>query len=331
MKTVWVVGSGGLLGAALCRSLRKNGDELFFPAERLCWGDSPKLVAQLELAVEAFAGRIAAADQWEIYWAAGVGTMSSSESALLLETEALSVFLRLLGSEPRLTERAGAIGFASSAGAIYAGSLDDVITENTSVAPTTPYARAKLRQEGLVRSFTADGSLLTLIARISTLYGPGQAAGKQQGLLTHIARSMLRSQPIQIYVPFDTIRDYITADDAAAAIINALRAAGACQGVITKIIASENPTTIAEIISIFKRVARRRPRVVTSASRRAALYARRVQFRSIVLREYAPMPTTSLLVGIAQLLNAERATFVRSQAGRHAAGPPLLVSSRAVA
>lgn len=42
-----------------------------------------------------------------------------------------------------------------------------------------------------------------LIARISMFYGPGQAKDKQQGLLAHIARCILRNQPIQIYVPYD--------------------------------------------------------------------------------------------------------------------------------
>ena len=35
MTIAWVLGSGGLLGAALCRQLRRNGTTLFFPADRL--------------------------------------------------------------------------------------------------------------------------------------------------------------------------------------------------------------------------------------------------------------------------------------------------------
>ena len=208
----------------------------------------------------------------------------------------------------------GAIAFASSAGAIYAGSSDEVVTENTPPTPTTAYAREKLRQEGLIHSFAgANSRISVLIARISTLYGPGQAAGRRQGLLAHIARSTLRNRPIQIYVPYDTIRDYIAADDAAVAMLAALRATSAKPRLVTKIIASERPTTIAEIISIFMRIARRAPRIVTSASRLSDLYSRRVQFRSIVLPECAKTPTRSLIVGISQLLAAERAAFVRGR------------------
>jgi len=211
----------------------------------------------------------------------------------------------------------GAIALASSAGAIYAGSSDEVVTENTPPTPTTAYAREKLRQEDLIRSFTATNSRITaLVARISTLYGPGQTAGRRQGLLAHIARSILCRQPIQIYVPYETIRDYIAADDAAAAMLATLRATCAKPRLLTKIIASEHPTTIAEIISIFMRIARRAPRIVTSASRLSNLYSRRIQFRSIVLPECEKTPTRSLIVGIAQLLAAERAAFVQGQAKR---------------
>lgn len=313
MTIAWVIGSGGLLGTALLRALRRNGTELFFPVERFCWNGGPALESQIAAAVQAFACQAGATDQWEIYWAAGVGTMSSAQDVLAPETQALALLLQLLEADPGLMAQSGAMAFASSAGAIYAGSRDDIITENTSPAPTTVYAREKLKQEDLVSAFALKNSGTTaLMARISTLYGPGQAAGKQQGLLTHIARRILRNQPIQIYVPYDTIRDYIVADDAAVAMVNALGRASEKPFALTKIIASEHPTTIAEIISIFKRIARRAPRIVTSASQLSCLYSRRVQFRSIVAPESARLTATSLPVGIAQLMMEERANFVRS-------------------
>ena len=312
MTIAWVVGSGGLLGAALCRALRGHGTELFTPPEPFSWNSVPELRSQLAAAVDRFAPMASTADRWEIYWAAGVGTMSSTEDAFATETLALSLLLRFLESDPRVMAAPGAVAFASSAGAIYAGATASVITEDTSPAPTTAYAREKLKQEELLRLFVGSNNrMAALIARISTLYGPGQAAGKQQGLLTHIARSILRNRPIQIYVPYDTIRDYITADDAATAMVSALRATSEYSRIVTKIVASERPATIAEIISIFKRVARRPPRIVTSASRLSSLYSRRVQFRSIVLPDRASTATSSLLVGIAQLMAAERAAFMR--------------------
>ena len=314
MTIAWVLGNGGLLGGALCRALRNEGTALFFPAERFSWGNSPEIDAQMVVAVQAFACTVKSTDRWQIYWAAGVGTMGSTQSAMATETHTLAQLLRLLASEPGLMTVPGAIAFASSAGAIYAGATDAMITENTPAAPTTAYAREKLHQEGLLAAFArANTRTSALLARISTVYGPGQAVGKQQGLLTHIARRILCNQPIQIYVPYDTIRDYIAVDDAAAAITSALGITGSNPRALIKIIASEHPTTIAEIVSIFKRLARRAPRVVTSASKLSAMYSRRVQFRSLTLPECAKAPQRSLLVGIAQLMAAERSAFVQSR------------------
>lgn len=326
----WVLGSSGLLGAALYRALRRNGTRLFSPIERFSWENGPELDAQFAAAVQAFSSQVTAADRWEIYWAAGVGTMGSRSEALAAETRALSSLLRLVASDPNFTAVSGALAFASSAGAIYAGASDEIITENSPPKPTTAYALEKLRQEDMVRSFSdANHGTAALIARISTLYGPGHSAGKKQGLLAHIARSLLRNQPIQIYVPYDTIRDYIAADDAAAEMVTALRATGGQPRVLIKLIASEHPVTIAEIISIFKKISRRHPRIVTSVNKLSGLYSRRLRFRSVVLPELTGVFTRGLPVGIAQLMISERSAFVRGSgtgsSPKKSSGPSLTV------
>ena len=317
MSFAWVIGSGGLLGAALCRALRSDGTGLFVPPQRFAWDDEEALALNFSAAVSAFGMLARNAGSWEIYWAAGLGSMGTQDAALERETRILALLLQLIETQASLGAVPGTLVFASSAGAIYAGSRDWIVTESSEVAPTTAYAHTKLRQEQMVRAFAQSGERrAALLARLSTLYGPGQSAGKQQGLIGHIARCSIRNQPIQIYVPFDTIRDYITADDAAVAMVRASRCVGGGAEVRVKIIASERPTTIAEIISIFKRLVRRAPRVVTSAGRLTGLYPRRVQFRSAT-DPCGPRPAgTSLLVGIAQVVAAERMMLAR---GSHAA------------
>lgn len=312
MRHTWIIGAGGLLGSALRRTLQATGDQIFVPPKPLSWLNGQALLAQLEAAVLAFASAVAPADTWELYWAAGIGTFASTAEDMQRETVALDAFLRLLEGQPALRAAPGSIGFASSAGAIYAGARNEVITENTAVAPTTPYAHAKLAQEALVRAFTErHGGVRVLVARISTLYGVGQATQKNQGLLTHIARSIIRNRPIQIYVPFDTIRDYIPAPDVAARLVMILRQEAVQPSYQMRLVASEHPTTIAEIVATFKRVSRHIPRVVTSVSRSTALYTRRMQFRSLAPAGPHPFQKTSLIVGIGQLLQAERLYFAQ--------------------
>ena len=313
MTLAWVVGSRGLLGTALCSALARAGTTLFAPTQRLAWTDRSELAAQIAAGVRAFAAQAASSDRWEIYWAAGIGTMSTSEADLIPETAALALLLGLAADEPALMAVAGGVALASSAGAIYAGSTQELVTEATPVGPTTDYAREKIRQERLMSAFTqASPRVRVLNARLSTLYGAGQSPGKKQGLLSSIARAMLRNHPIQIFVPYDTIRDYLHVDDAAERTIAALRAAAAEEPqMVMRIIASERSTTIAEIVSVFKRVAKRPPRIVTSTSAVSRLYARKVQFQSVVSVHSNKIVNKSLVIGIAQLLANERAVLVR--------------------
>lgn len=314
MRRAWIIGASGLLGSALHRVMHSSGDHVFAPRERLAWSDEPRLLDQLTAAVQAFANVVGPDDTWEIYWAAGIGTFSSSAGELVRETVILGAFLQMLEQQATLGSVAGAIAFSSSAGALYAGANDDIINEDTMVAPTTPYAHAKLEQEALLRAFTTrHNNVFSLAARISTLYGAGQSYGKKQGLLTHIARNIVRNRPIQIYVPFDTIRDYIAVADAANRMILALRQHQGEARHVALVVASEKPTTIAEILATFKRVSRRAPRVVTSVSQNSSLYTRRVQFRSLMPSPATVVHGTSLIVGIGQLLQAERSAFTSPQ------------------
>lgn len=309
MRAAWVIGGGGLLGSALSRCLREDGHQLYVPEFRFQWNDDHVLGAQLECALGQFCHFAQQARQWAIYWAAGIGTMHNAASSMVGETEALRRMVQRLVEAHSLPSVPGRFALASSAGAIYAGSTDPIITELSAPEPTTAYARAKLEQESIVHRLSREMTgMTTLAARVSTLYGSDQVSNKKQGLLTSLSRHIVRGLPIQIYVPLDTIRDYIHADDAARTVVDALNAAPR-DASTTRIVAAELPTTISEIVGIFRRVAKRPPRIITSARQSTALYSRRIQFRSIVRPGLQLKNRVNLVVGIARLLEAERARF----------------------
>lgn len=310
MTIAWVIGRSGLLGSALSRALVRDRSTLFEYGGRFAWHELNVLKTQIEEATKAFAQVVAGADRWEIYWAAGVGTMMSSEAQFVPETRALGWLLDAIERSRTLLTGRGVFALASSAGAIYAGSREALITEAVPVAPTSAYAHAKLEHEAMVDRFAMECGAAALIARVSTLYGVGQSKAKAQGLVTHISHCIVRNRPIRIFVPLDTIRDYIAADDAAAAMIDESRLASEFKRTDIRIIASEQPATIGEILSIFKRIARRPPRIVTSATSSTGIYTRRIQFRSIAPVRVPSRPRTTLPVGINQVLAAERAFFV---------------------
>ena len=312
MTIAWVIGRGGLLGSALSRALARGGSVLFEQSDRFAWRKPELLQTQIDETARAFAEAAAEAEagRWEIYWAAGVGTLMSAECEFASETRALALLLDAIARNRILQSRRSVFTLASSAGAIYGGSREPLISEATPVAPTSAYARVKLEHEAMVARFAIESGAGALVARISTLYGVGQSSAKAQGLLTHISRCIIRNRPIQIFVPLDTIRDYISADDAAEMLVEAARPGFEPGGTRVKIIASERPTTIGEIVSIFKRVARRPPRIMTSATPASSIYARRMQFRSVVPPLSYTRVRTPLLVGISQVMAAERMRFV---------------------
>lgn len=298
-----------MLGAALTRELGRQGAQIYRYSESFDWRTPDRIRAQLRSAVCEFMGRLLPGDRWEIYWAAGVGAMGSRKSDLDGETAALEVLLELL----RAVQGPGLFGFASSAGALYSGCPDFEITESSTVTALTDYAKAKVAQEQLLQQFAmATEGVSTLVARFSTLYGPGQSFDKQQGLLSHIARCALRHQPVEIFVPLDTSRDYLFTDDAACDFIGSLRALGNQDGKsLAKIIAEERSVTISEIISTFNRLIKKPVRVICSRNSISNLYAPRISYRSnhSLYADSGPCRHT-LLEGIAILLRAERAAYI---------------------
>lgn len=316
MTAAWVVGAGGLLGRSIVNELRAAGTDVYTPPMPLAWDDGRTLERQLAEAIDGFASRAVAAGSWEIHWAAGVSGMASPEPALATETRRLEMLLDRVAGRTGLAPERGAFSLASTAGGIYAGSSAATVDESTPPAPTTAYAHGKLRQEESVRrSALAAAGCPILLARISTLYGPGQASGKRQGLIAHVARSVLVNRPVQVFVPLDTVRDYVHCRDAARIILASLRSRPRVPTV--RIVASERPTTVAEILGLFRRVSRKRLLFTTAVAPTSGLYARRVRFRSRVMPEHSRLATTPLLVGISQVLQAERSTM----AARGAAGP----------
>lgn len=310
MKLAWVVGAGGMLGSALRRALAGEGTRLFVPHAGFDWEDEHRVAGQFDSAVRDFVDALRPGWTWEIYWAAGIGTLASREEVLGREGQMLARLLARASEHRELAASAGTLVLASSAGGIYAGCSDEIISEASTESPTTAYAHAKLDQERLIADFVAaHAQSRGLIARISTLYGRQPRPDKPQGLIAAMVRGVIRRLPIQVYVPLDTIRDYLAVEDAADALVGLARAPAGAARLSMRIVASEQATTISELIAVLKRVSHRAPRIVTSSGQLTAVYRRRIQFRSNLAGLATVWPKTSLTIGISRLLASERMAF----------------------
>jgi UDP-glucose 4-epimerase len=292
----WVIGRGGLLGSHLERAL---GRAHWKKARSFEW-QKPTLRAQLDAALSDYFAdaRTSGSTGWRIFWAAGAGVVGSSAAELAQETATFSYALDRIAAYAG--KMPGALILASSADGVYGECPDIPCTEQSRCMPVSDYGREKLRQEERLRQFSTQTGAAHLVARISNLYGPRQNLRKAQGLISHLVRSLILGQPVHVYVPLDTLRDYAYAEDCANAMVRAAELLSGSEGRI-KIFASEQPRSISALIGIVSQMLRKKPLIIHAASHMAASQPRNLTFRSEVWRDRIEPFPTALAVGVHQV------------------------------
>jgi UDP-glucose 4-epimerase len=315
MKISWVIGMGGLLGGELIHQLRNEDEYIYYPNDVFNWGDCSLLANQIKDSVKQFeckAINLKAISRWQIIWAAGVGSMTSNRSEFQAENIALEALVKSIHESKFLKKVKGCLVFASSAGAIYSGVSEIVIDENTEPRPIVEYGKNKLEQESMLTNFTKDTKNVNLlIVRISTLYGPNQSPNKKQGLITHIAKAIIRKEVIRIYVPLDTMRDYINVENAVNEILRLTEELkNESERIIIRIIAENKSVTISEILSNFNRITRKKILYIRVKNNITSEYKNKIAFNSIYKKNY---PKKLLGIGIKEIYNSELINFIKNK------------------
>lgn len=289
-QSTWVIGRGGLLGSSIVRRVGTT-----YSAPPIPWNHPTRaanaLVDQLGRFLDAVHD-----SPWAIYWAAGASVIGSSAQTLASDTAVLGAFIGALRS--RDLPPGGVFSYASSA-AVYGGRPGAPYSEFSVPAAASTYAEAKLRQEGLVAS-ALDGRLPHVIARISTLYGPGQNLNKRQGLISTMCLQAARRQPVQVFVPIDTLRDYLYVDDAASQILgyaHHARRAGQVETTI-RIVADGRAVTVAQLAKTVVAVAHRRIGIHQLPARDARGHVRDLRVAPAFRHELGPVTRSPLSAGI---------------------------------
>jgi UDP-glucose 4-epimerase len=234
--------------------------------------------------------------QLAIVWSAGAGVIGTGESELRRETQLFATMLDSVATGADVS-----VLLASSAGGVYAASPDVPITERSEPMPLSEYGHNKLRQEALLHDWVERRGARGVVARLSTLYGPGQSLGKNQGLVSHLCRSVVTQQPISIFVSLDTLRDYLFVDDAAHLVVAAVERSfdEPPPSVVTKLIASAQSISIGGVLAEVQRVCPKPPRTVLGSSPNRAAHGSTLSFRSCVWTEIDRRMLTTLPAGIA--------------------------------
>ena len=303
----WVLGSGGLLGRAVVRAAGSRGWPVL-PTGRIPWGDPDRVDEAMARGVQAM---LAAAGDgpWRVAWCAGSGVTGSTTAQLGREVEAFGALLSALSGVAASGD--GGVFVSSSAGGVYAGSIGAPFTEHHAPAPISAYGKAKMAGERLAGDFHRRTGVPVVIGRIANLYGPGQNLAKPQGLISALCRSQLTRQPVSIYVPMDTLRDYLYVHDGAAMVLDALAGCGG-RGLVTKIVASGQAVTVGALLGEVRRVFRRRPLVVLGASSTARYQAVDLRLRSVLWPELDQRAFTTLPAGLAATARALQTRMQRA-------------------
>jgi len=298
MITAWVVGRSGLLGSAIARRAGLRSGWRIVDAPPLPWSGTATDVAEAARAGAEQLRAEAGDEDWAVIWAAGSAVTSSDETETAGELERFSAALDAILGVLRPVGDRGMVFLASSAGGLYAGSVGAPFTEDSEPMPLAPYGRLKLAMEHRMREVAESAGVASLAGRIANLYGPGQRLDKLQGLISHLARARLTPSPASVFVPLDTIRDYLYVDDAGDLVLDALERLSRERGQVTKILASGEATTIAALLGHLRLISKARPRVILGTSASARHQALDLRLRSVVWPELDRYRATSLPAGI---------------------------------
>jgi len=307
----WVIGAGGLLGSAVIRSLAKQNIGMF-PSPVIGW-NGPQTVRDLESGLAGLL-RAAGSRSWQIYWCAGAGVTDSDPAKL--ETE-LSVFTSFLAAIARLSESTlsrGSIIFSSSAGAVYGGSTGAPFTELSDVQPLGRYGAVKLRAEEVLQQLSEQTGISIFVGRLANLYGPGQSLNKRQGLVSMLCFSTVTRIPISIFVPLDTLRDYIFVDDCARMLVECaqrLTSRSFPHRQHLKVLCSGRAVTVGAVLGQFRQVSGSRPLVIMGASRAAVLQGRDLRLRSGYWPDLDLAPQTTFSAGIRRTIDQMRLEWLQ--------------------
>lgn len=269
----WIVGRGGLLGSAFARAIDQKFVELPVP-----WENHDAAVEVLDANLDRFI-RFAGNHDWSIIWAAGSSVVGSTAGQLATETSVFSHFVKTMRNS-RPSGR-GALFLSSSAGGIYAGSAHPPFSESTTPRPLSPYGETKLTQEEILK-VTLEEHVPLVIGRFSSLAGPGQNLRKQQGLISQLCRAAVTRQSLSVFVPMETLRDYLYVDDAAAMALRLVESAIYQQPStpVLRNISSQRPVSVCAVLRTVQQVAHRTVRVALGTSPSSKYHARDLRLRT---------------------------------------------------
>lgn len=145
--------------------------------------------------------------------------------------------------------------FASTGGAMFANSTNEIHDELEEPTPTSQYAEEKLKFERILAEYSDKSEVKEVIIRGSNFYGVPVIYREQHGIIPALLHSAKSGLVFPLIGSIDATRDYLNADDAAKMIVTLIQETpkdnlyNLCSG---------QGITISKLIEIVEQVSRKK-------------------------------------------------------------------------
>jgi len=140
--------------------------------------------------------------------------------------------------------------FASSGGTVYGEPKEFPITEDFSIAPSSPYGIAKATFERYLSVFAELYQYKSVILRYANVYGPRQISKSEAGVISIFIENILHKKVCTIYGDGRQTRDYVYVSDVVEANVRALT-----NTAMTVNIGTGEETSVNDLVDILSNIA----------------------------------------------------------------------------
>jgi UDP-glucose 4-epimerase len=244
---VGIVGSGGFIGQALVKSFCLDGIEVIeFDSK------NPITTNRGEITPRAM-------NLNALIWAAAkVNPISAQKNSSSVSQE-LEEWNQFLESWTKSEMINVPIFFLSSGGCVYTDKRTP-FNEKSESTGINEYGRLKIKMERLLDINYVNA----IILRLGNVYGGGQPIGRGQGVIAEWCNNIHNNNIVPVYGSLENFRDYIHIDDVVVA-IKLLVTDAPIRGIYN--LSSGLPSTLGNLISIFKEVVNEKIEFVYSNNR----------------------------------------------------------------
>ena len=244
---MWILGQGGFFGSAIAHAAIHQHVNIF-PHSKIPWNSPGDRAFALKELAQQFSD-VAPEAPAPIIWAAGSEAVGKKQLAHCSELDAFQDFVQAISSIEKL--KGSTVAIVSSAGGVLGGSPSPPFDIHTPVHAINQYGQDKIVIEELGTS-RLSSDFRVHIARMTNLYGPW--SGPRQGLINRLCTAAASREALQIFVPLDTVRDYIYVTDAARLLLLEIDA----DLPSISLIGSGENNSVGTVISTVSHVARRK-------------------------------------------------------------------------